>query len=156
MSREYRVWVDVEVASQREQRMAQEALEEEWNLSLECDMWAPPGQPVRFSVHGHGDGYLTGGCAPETRATDLQRAVWRALQRYVPVKVMMMRIDDPDLVFPPTEGAFDAAREAGQLDRECYDCGEPIPFGAVGDICEDCLRASEDRDGELADDGARG
>jgi hypothetical protein len=114
-----------------------------------------------FEVWGKGDGSLGGGYRPEQMATDIQRRVWRTLQRYVEVFVQSRQIE-PDESWSGTELAFAIARDGGLLSRECAECSDPLPFAHPDKRCASCvasaqeeLRAAENgrKMGEEAQDG---
>jgi hypothetical protein len=140
MSREYRFWVRVDVASKEAAWVVEETLEGLWPFTLTHEE-----NRVRhvFEVSGKGDGSLGGGYMPEQMATDIQRSVWRALQRYVEVFVQSRQIE-PDESWSSTELAFAIARDGGLLLQECAECGDPLPFAHPDKRCAACAAAEQE------------
>jgi len=150
VSSEYRVWVDVQVATRDEAWAVEEALEDFWPFDLdakECPV--RPGQPRTLEVRGHGDGSIGAGWSPEQLAVDLKRLVWKTLQRYVEVTVQT-RCIEPDETVCSDALEFVLARDGGLLCWACDSCGNYLPFGSKKGECAECKQddAEELRDGQ--------
>lgn len=140
MSSEYRVWVDVTVATKQEAWAVEEALEEFWPFTLRIgEGLAPPGQPHPLEVRGHGDGSIGAGWSSGQLAIDLERLVWKTLQRYTAVTVQT-RCIEPDETICCDEMEFRVARDGGLLSWACDTCGNCLPFGSQKGECAECQR----------------
>jgi hypothetical protein len=140
MSKEYRVWVDVQVATLDEAWAVEEALEEFWPFDLKHEEgFAQPGKRGILEVRGHGDGSIGSGWSPEQMAVDLKRLVWKTLQRYVEVTVQT-RCIEPDDTICCDELEFKLARDGGLINWACDTCGNYLPFGSKKGECAECKR----------------
>jgi hypothetical protein len=150
MGSEYRVWVDVQVATRAEAWAVEEALEEFWPFDLHSKESFPQhGKVPVLEVRGHGDGSIGAGWSPEQLAVDLKRLVWKTLQRYIEVTVQT-RCIEPDETVCSDALEFVLARDGGLLCWACDTCGNYLPFGSKKGECAECQQedAEELRDGQ--------
>jgi hypothetical protein len=137
MSRDYRIWVRTEVADVSEAIEVEEAVEALW--PVRDDMSTRDAQSGRIRVSMQGDGRLTGGQTFEEFAASVQAAIWRRVQRYVPVSVSGACLE-PDDVEVGTSKDFEAARDAGLLNPQCGECEAELAFACGESLCDTCRK----------------
>jgi hypothetical protein len=137
MSRDYRIWVRVEVGDVSEAIEVEEALEDLW--PMRDDMSTRDAKPGLVRVSMQGDGRLTGGQTFEEFTASVQAVIWRRMQRYVPVSVSGACLEPHDIEVSTLKD-FEAVRDAGLLNPQCGECAVELAFACGESLCDTCRK----------------